>query len=150
MSYTLSNRSRERLTGVHPALIEIIEEGIIESPFDFGIPTFGGLRSEQDQKSLYDKGRTQESLDKGERVVTYTDGVRKKSNHQAKADGYGCAFDIYIYDAETKRASWNVDKLAAVAIHLIKIAQKKNILLIWGGSWTRFKDFPHFEMKKND
>jgi peptidoglycan L-alanyl-D-glutamate endopeptidase CwlK len=149
MTYKLSNTSRERLAGVHPVLIEIIEEGIESSPYDFGIPRFGGLRSESDQKKLYDKGRTKASLDKGERVVTYTDGVRKKSNHQAKSDELGYAFDIYIYDHEKKRASWNVEKLSEVAIHLIKIAQKKNVLLIWGGNWTSFKDYPHFELREN-
>lgn len=148
--YKLSNRSKKRLNGVHPLLIEIIEEGITNSPYDFGIPPFGGLRTVEDQQKLYAKGRTEDSINKGEKPVTYVDGIRKKSNHQAKDDGFGWAFDIYIFDHETKRASWNVEKLSEVALHLIKIAQKKGVLLIWGGNWTRFKDYPHFEMRLNE
>jgi peptidoglycan L-alanyl-D-glutamate endopeptidase CwlK len=145
--YKLSNRSLERLEGVHPLLIEVIKEGIAESPFDFGIPPFGGLRTVEDQQKLYAKGRT---VEVGSKPVTYVDGIVKKSNHQAKADGYGWAFDIYIFDHEKRRACWNVEKLSEVAIHLIKIAQKKGIMLVWGGNWTRFKDYPHFEMVTNE
>lgn len=142
--YRLSRRSKERLNGVLPVIIEIIEEGIKDSPYDFGIPQYGGLRTDQDQQELYAIGRT---VDVGIRKpVTYVDGVNKKSNHQAKEDGYGYAFDIYIYDHVKKKASWNVDKLSAVAIHLIKVAQKKGIELSWGGNWNRFKDYPHFEV----
>lgn len=143
--YNLSKRSRDRLDGVLPILIEIIEEGIVDSPYDFGIPEYGGLRTTKDQQELYAKGRTDFSTHT--RPVTYVDGIRKKSNHQAKDDGYGYAFDIYIYDHELKRASWNVDKLSEVAIHLIKVAQKKGIDLSWGGQWERFKDYPHFEIR---
>lgn len=147
MSYKLSSRSRERISGIHPILIEIIEEGIVDSPFDFGIPAYGGLRTVADQQELYAKGRSEESLNRGEKPVTYTDGIRKKSNHQAKPDGYGHAFDIYIYIHETKKASWNVDKLRQVADHLKKVAAKKGVVLFWGGDWKSFKDYPHFEIK---
>ena len=147
MAYKLSTRSKERISGIHPELIEIIEEGITNSPYDFGIPAYGGLRTIEDQQELYAKGRTEESLNKGEKPITYCDGVTKKSNHQAKPDGYGHAFDIYIFDHETKRASWNIDKLTAVAEHLIKVAASHGIVLSWGGHWTKFKDYPHFEIK---
>ena len=143
--YNLSNRSRERLEGILPILIEIIEEGIADSPYDFGIPQYGGLRTTEDQQQLYAKGRTDFSTHT--RPVTYVDGINRLSNHQAKEDGYGHAFDIYVYNHKTKRASWNVDKLSEVAMHLIKIAQKKGVDLSWGGLWSRFKDYPHFEVK---
>ena len=42
--YKLSKRSRQRLEGIEPVLIEIIEEAIKYSPYDFGIPGYGGLR----------------------------------------------------------------------------------------------------------
>ena len=149
----LSNRSRTRLEGIEPFLIEVLEIGITNSPFDFGIPQYGGLRTSNMQKELYAIGRT---VEVGRKPVTYTDGIRKKSDHQMKENGYGWAFDIYIYIPETKSASWNVDKLEAVAIHLLKVAQKlaeekeeyKGFVLTWGGNWTKFKDYPHFELKK--
>lgn len=142
MAYKLSKRSRGRLDGVSPDIIEVVEEAIVDSPYDFGIPGFGGLRTTEDQQGLYAIGRT---VEMGRKPVTYVDGVNKKSNHQARPDGFGHAFDIYIYDHETKRASWNVDKLSEVAQHIKRVAARKGIVLNWGGDWTRFKDYPHFE-----
>jgi len=155
MAYSLSNRSKSRLEGVHPFLIAVIEEGIKTSPDDFGIPMYGGLRTSADQQHLYAKGRTEESIAKGEKPVTYTDGIRKESNHQIKKSNYGEAFDIYIYDHATSRASWNVERLSNVAIHLIKTSEIikdrhpefKDMVLTWGGNWNKFKDYPHFQIE---
>ena len=153
MGYSLSSRSENRLEGIHPFLIAIINEGLKDSPEDFGIPMYGGLRTTADQQKLYFKGRSEESIAKGEKPVTYTDGIRKKSNHQIK-NGVGMAFDVYIYDHNTNRASWNIERLSSLAIHLIKTSEKlkdkneewKGLNFVWGGNWTRFKDYPHFQI----
>ena len=146
MKYKLSNSGKERIKDILPILIEVIVDSLADEncPDDFGIPQFGGLRTEADQLGLYAIGRT---IEMGRKPVTYTDGVQKKSNHQAKEDGCGHAFDVYIYDHATKRASWNVERLTKLATHIIKIARDKGIKLEWGGNWTRFKDYPHFEYK---
>ena len=65
--YKLSTRSRGRIDGINPILIEIIEEAIKESPFDFGIPEHGGLRTDEEQIEMYAQGRT-----KPGRIVTWT------------------------------------------------------------------------------
>ena len=143
--YKLSNNSKRRIEGIMPILQVIIEKAISapNCPEDFGIPQYGGLRTAKDQLDLYAKGRTDFSTH--QRPVTYVDGVRKKSNHQAKEDGYGHAFDVYIYDHATKKASWNVERLTELANHIIKIAALNDVNLSWGGNWTKFKDYPHFE-----
>lgn len=141
--YKLSKRSIERLEGVAPDMVEVIKDAITNSPYDFGIPQYGGLRTTEDQQELYAKGRTDFSTH--QKPVTYVDGINKKSNHQARQDGYGHAFDIYIYDHETKRASWNIDKLTEVANHIKKVAARHGIVISWGGDWKSFKDYPHFE-----
>lgn len=144
--YKLSKTSSERIKDIHPVLKEIINDAISDAdcPEDFGIPQYGGLRTVKDQQDLYAIGRT---VEMGRKPVTYTDGIRKKSNHQEKEDGFGHAFDVYIYDHATKRASWNVDRLTKLATHLIGIARRKGVKLEWGGNWTKFKDYPHFEYK---
>ena len=50
--YKLSVRSTERLEGINIVLIDIIEKSIVNSPYDFGIPQYGGLRTAEDQKKL--------------------------------------------------------------------------------------------------
>lgn len=130
--YKLSKRSLERLEGVNPILIEIIQEGIKESPFDFGIPNFGGLRTAEEQKQLYDKR------------LSKCDGYKNKSYHQS-----GNAFDIYAY--VDGKASWNRIQLKLIARHLQKVAKEKfNIKLDWGGDFKTFVDMPHFEIKKDN
>ena len=74
---------------VHTQLVNLITEAVKESPFDFRIAQ--GVRTAEYQNSLYQQGRT-----KPGKIVTNCDGIKNKSNHQAKADGYGHAIDIFV------------------------------------------------------
>lgn len=139
MSYKLSKRSWNRLKGVHPKLLCLVEQSIVDSPYDFGIPQYGGLRTVEDQQELYAKGRTKEG-----KIVTYTDGVRRKSNHQAKDNGYGYAFDIYVLI--DGKATWEHKYYKEVADHILGIAETLGYDVEWGGNWTKFKDYPHFQL----
>lgn len=117
MNYRLSQRSLNRLEGVNPILIDILKIAIINSPYDFGIPMWGGLRTAEDQHQLFLRG------------VSQLDGYNKKSNHQS-----GNAFDIYLYI--NGKASWDRNKLEEVARHIQKVAKKEfNTTLRWGGDW---------------
>ena len=127
--YKLSNRSEARLTGVNPLLVDIVREGIKDSPFDFGIPREGGYRSAEDQHVLFLKGASK------------CDGYKNKSYHQT-----GNAFDIYGY--VDGKATWNVLILTEIARHLQKVAKDCfNVSLEWGGDWRNFSDKPHFQIK---
>jgi len=126
--YKLSKRSYERLNGVNAILIAILTEAIKESPYDFGIPRSGGLRTAEFQNELYKKGKSQ------------LDGYNKKSYHQS-----GKAFDIFAY--VDGKASWDRDKLTAIARHIQKVAKEQfDTELTWGGDWKNFVDMPHFQI----
>lgn len=126
--YKLSKRSYERLNGVNAILIAILTEAIKESPYDFGIPRSGGLRTAEEQYKLYLKGRSK------------LDGFKKKSYHQS-----GKAFDIFAY--VDGAASWEKEHLTAIARHIQKVAKEDfNISLEWGGDWKTFVDMPHFQI----
>jgi peptidoglycan LD-endopeptidase CwlK len=129
--------SIERLKGVNPILVEILTEAHKTSPHRFEIPRDGGLRTTERQQELYSYGRT----DKSRKIVTYTDGVVKKSIHQS-----GNAFDIFILLPNGK-ASWDKKLLTETARHIQKVAKEKfNVNLTWGGDWVKFKDMPHFQL----
>jgi len=116
--YALSKRSLGRLEGVNPTLIAILEEGVKHSPYDFGIPQHGGLRTAEDQHYLFLSKKSTK------------DGYEKKSKHQS-----GNAADIYLYI--DGRASWNKDKLEEVWLHLKDIAEECfDATLRWGGDWN--------------
>ena len=126
--YKLSKRSYERLNGIDAILVAILTEAIKESPFDFGIPRNGGMRTAKEQNELYKKGRSR------------LDGYKNKSYHQT-----GKAFDIYAYvDGD---ASWEKEHLTAIARHIQKVAKEQfNTKLTWGGDWKSFVDMPHFQI----
>jgi peptidoglycan L-alanyl-D-glutamate endopeptidase CwlK len=136
MTYKLSKNSRARLQGIKPVLIEIIEAAIVNSPYDFGIPQDGGLRTAYRQNEMYAQGRT-----KAGKIITWVDGMKKRSRHQD-----GDAFDIYAF-VEGK-ASWDIQHLTAIARHLQAVALTFGVELEWGGDWTKFSDFPHLQISR--
>lgn len=127
--YKLSKRSLSRLEGIEPDLIELLKEAIKTSPYDFGIPREGGLRTAEDQHILFLKGASK------------CDGYKRKSKHQL-----GLAFDIYGY--VDGKPTWDKIILTNIAYHILMVAASMGIKLTWGGNWKNFKDMPHFEIKK--
>jgi peptidoglycan L-alanyl-D-glutamate endopeptidase CwlK len=128
--YKLSKTSRSRIEGIEPVLIDIIETAIKDSPFDFGIPKFGGMRTDEEQEEMFAQGRT-----KPGRIVTWTLNSYHKS---------GKAFDIYAYVGGAK---WDMKYLEPIARHLQKVALEQFCIeLEWGFDlWG--KDGAHFQIK---
>lgn len=135
-----SKRSLDALQGVHPNLILVMMDAICNSPVDFTI--IEGVRTTVRQQELYAHGRT-----KSGSIVTYADGVKNKSNHQPKADGYGHAVDIYPYHSGKVQFN-DVASLKKIADHIKAVAKRMGIKITWGGDWKRPYDPPHFELSK--
>ena len=132
--YNLSSTSKRRIVGIKPVLIDILLEGIKDSPYDFGIPLDGGLRTKERQEYLYSIGRTTE-LDR--KPITWT----TKSYHIT-----GKAFDIFAY--VDGKATWEHKYYEPIARHLQKVAKDLFCIeLEWGGDFKRVKDLPHFQIK---
>lgn len=132
-----SKRSLDNLKGVAPDLVKLMTEAIKDSPVDFTITE--GVRTTARQQELF----------KQRPKVTNADGIKNKSNHQAKADGYGYAVDLYPYyngsvQVQDKEV---IPKLKEIAIHIKAVAKCLNIKIEWGGDW-KFYDPPHFELKR--
>ncbi len=138
-----SKRSTDNLIGVHPDLVKVMEESIKTTPVDFTIVE--GVRTLERQQKLYAQGRTE----KGNKV-TNADGVKNKSNHQVKPDGYGYAVDVYPYVDGSVRVSekYVIPKLKEIADHIKSIAKKLSVTVVWGGDWKNPYDPPHFELKR--
>ena len=140
--YKLSNRSRNNLNGVHPLLVQALENAIINSPVDFTVVC--GIRTAKEQAELYAQGRTAPGP-----IVTNCDGLKKKSNHQAKADGYGYAVDIYPFFEGKVQVNHKdtVKCLIQIAKHIKTCCFAMGVSIEWGGDWEKLKDYPHFELK---
>ena len=136
--------STTRLSGVHPVLVEKVTR-LLKAMEIIGHPMLvtDGLRSTDQQQALYAQGRT-----KPGKIVTWVDGINKKSNHQAKKDGYGyavdCCFLVDIDGDGPDDPSWSDshpwELYGAIA---------RALGLEWGGDWESFKDRPHIELRAN-
>lgn len=135
MAYKLGTRSKNNLKGVHPDLVKVVEKAIGLTTQDFTV--IEGVRTTKRQQELYAQGRTAPG-----NIVTNADGVKKKSNHQAKADGYGHAVDIVPYPVD-----WDsISKFDNIAVAMKLAACELGVDIVWGGDWKNFKDYPHFEL----
>ena len=128
--YQLSDRSLNRLGGVDPRLVEVIKKAITLTKVDFGIPEYGGLRTVEEQKKLFQTGRSK------------ADGVSRPSYHQT-----GRAVDVYAYI--NGEASWDRCHLSKVANAVLQAANQLGYTVNWGGLWKSFKggDYPHFQIE---
>lgn len=133
-------RSLDNLRNVHPHLVHVLCEAVRTAPVDFTITD--GVRTLAQQQALYAKGRTTAGP-----KVTNADGVRSVSNHQAKADGYGYAVDLYPYVGGAVDVNDRGGNLPRIAAHIKSVAAQLGYRVEWGGDWKTFKDMPHFELK---
>lgn len=138
--YKLNQKSLDKLETCHPDLRILAKEAIKDSPYDFGISY--GHRSAKEQKELYDKGRATKG-----NIVTYCDGIIKKSKHNYYPS---LAFDIICY--VNGKITWENSVYVEVGTHIMEVAEKLfeedkiSNRISWGGSWHRFKDWPHFQI----
>jgi peptidoglycan L-alanyl-D-glutamate endopeptidase CwlK len=140
MKYTLSNRSLNNLTGVHPALVKVVKRAIEITEQDFVV--IEGLRTQARQDELWAQGRTKPGP-----IVTWT---KDASSHGIQEDGLGYAVDIAPYPVD-----WNdLKKFDAIAKAMFTAAEEFGVRLRWGADWNMNgtprergeSDSPHFEL----
>jgi peptidoglycan L-alanyl-D-glutamate endopeptidase CwlK len=120
---TLNVRSRERMKGVHPDLVGVIEHAAEIAPGTFIVTE--GLRTPDRQYQLYVSGASK------------TLNSRHLTGH---------AVDLAALVDGRVRWDWPLyHKLAAV---VKQAAYERNVPLIWGGDWTSFPDGPHYELNR--
>lgn len=125
MTYTLSKKSRDRLVGVHPDLVKVVERAIKITEIDFAV--LEGVRSKTRQEHLVKAGASQ----------------TMRSRHLT-----GHAVDLGAYVAGSVRWDWPLYHKLAVAVK--QAAAELQIPIEWGGDWTTFKDGPHWQLPWKD
>lgn len=124
MAFKFSNKSIERLSGVHPDLQRLFNEAITDSPYDFSITE--GLRTLERQKELVEA---------------------KKSTTMNSRHLTGKAVDIAVF--VDGKLSWELKYYKEVAEHIKALSKLMQIPIVWGGDWKSFVDGPHFELDRN-
>ncbi len=121
--FKLGKRSVERLQGVHPDLVKVVERAIEMSPVDFTV--LEGLRSPERQQTLVASGASQ------------TLNSRHITGH---AVDLGAWVD--------NQVDWSWPLYHKIANAMKAAANELGVAIVWGGDWKTFKDGPHFELDR--
>ena len=122
MPYKLSSRSLQKLSGVHPDLVAVVQRAIEITEQDFSVTE--GLRSLVRQQKLYKEGKSK------------TMNSRHLTGH---------AVDLAPYPL-----SWDWDYFYPIADAMKQAARDLDTPLEWGGDWQSFPDGPHFQLPWRD
>ena len=121
--FKLGKRSIERLQGVHPDLVKVVERAIDLSPVNFTV--LEGLRSPERQQTLVASGASQ------------TLNSRHITGH---AVDLGAWVD--------NQVDWSWPLYTKIANAMKAAANELGVSIVWGGDWRTFKDGPHFELDR--
>jgi peptidoglycan L-alanyl-D-glutamate endopeptidase CwlK len=120
MGYTLGLRSIQKLSGVHPDLVAVVNRAIEITEQDFSV--IEGIRNIQRQRELVARGSSQ------------TMNSRHLTGH---------AVDVAPFPL-----SWDWEYFYPIADAMKAAATELGVELEWGGDWKTFKDGPHFQLSR--
>lgn len=121
MTYRLSQRSEQRLEGVHPDLVKVVRRAIDITEVDFVV--LEGLRTHSRQKQLFASRATR------------TMNSRHLTGH---------AVDLGAFVGGEVRWDWPLYHRIAEAMK--QAARELGVPIEWGGDWRSFKDGPHWQL----
>jgi peptidoglycan L-alanyl-D-glutamate endopeptidase CwlK len=111
MSFKLSQRSLDKLEGVHPDMVKCVKSAIEYTKVDFGV--ICGMRTEEEQKELVAKGASK----------------TMRSKHLT-----GHAVDLMAYLGS--RASWELNLYDDIADAMAQASKEHNVPIKWGAAWS--------------
>jgi len=111
MAFKLSSRSMKKLKGVDEGIVAVVKDAISITKVDFGV-TFG-LRTLEEQKKLYESGRSQ----------------TMKSKHLE-----GRAVDLVAYFGSD--ISWELNVYDDICDAMAEAARKNDVAIKWGAAWS--------------
>jgi peptidoglycan L-alanyl-D-glutamate endopeptidase CwlK len=129
MRSPLSTRDRQRLVGVHPDLVRVVERARLAVPFI----VVEGLRTKERQAQLVKAGASR------------TMNSRHLTGHAVDLaywldDGNGVP--------EQGEVRWDWPLARKLADAMRAAAREEGVALVWGGDWPSFPDGPHFELDR--
>lgn len=129
-TFQLSQRSLDRLVGVHPDLAEIVQLAIQRTTVDFTVVE--GVRTLERQREYVARGASQTMA----------------SYHLPQADGLSHAVDLApLIDGVIPWSNWQA--FAGLAQVVKACAAELGVPVEWGGDWKTLKDGPHFQIPRS-
>ena len=121
MTYILSQKSLDKMKGLHPDLVKVVKRAIELTTVDFTVDET--LRTVERQKELVAKGASQ----------------TMKSRHLT-----GHAIDLYAL--KNGGVVWELPLYKEIAKAMLQAAKELGVDLEWGGNWKTLVDGPHFQL----
>lgn len=123
MGFRLSERSLQRMAGVHPRLTALVKEAAALTPVDFIVVE--GLRTPERQAALIRAGASR----------------TRASRHLT-----GHAVDVAaLVDGQVR---WDWPLYPRIASAFKAAAVRQGTPVVWGGDWPTLRDGPHFELDR--
>ena len=116
MTFRLSQRSLDRLEGVHPAMTGVVERAIQLTDVDFGVTQ--GVRTLDEQKANVAAGRSQTMA----------------SKHLLQDDGFSHAVDVVAYVGSD--VSWELNMYDNICDAFKTAAEEVGCSVKWGAAWS--------------
>ena len=116
MAFKLGNRSKQKLEGVHPDMVAVVERAIELTKVDFGV-TYG-VRTIEEQEKLVASGRSQ----------------TMKSKHLIQDTGYSHAVDVVAYDGSD--VVWEINVYDDICDAFKEAAIEQGVAIKWGAAWS--------------
>ncbi|WP_339248272.1 M15 family metallopeptidase [Paenibacillus sp. FSL R10-2796] len=134
----VKSKSSKRLVGLHPFVLAAATV-LIERCYVRGVPIVitQGLRTIAEQDALYAQGRTKPGS-----IVTNAKGGYSYHN-------FGLAVDFALLLPNGSSVSWDMNRDYNgnnIKDWIEVVEEAKKLGFDWGGDWTSFKDYPHFQM----
>jgi peptidoglycan L-alanyl-D-glutamate endopeptidase CwlK len=121
MTYSLSQKSLDKLKGVDDKLVRLVKRAIEITTQDFTV--LEGVRSKERQQELFNAGKSQ----------------TLNSKHLI-----GHAVDLGVL--KNGQVTWDKEAYQKLAVCVKQAASELNINIRWGGDFHSFYDGPHFEL----
>jgi len=119
--FILGKRSIQRLRGVHPDLVKVVERAIQITEIDFTV--LEGLRTNARQRQLVLAGAS-------------------KTMNSRHLTGHAVDLGAYV----NRRVRWDWPLYYKIADAMKQAAQELDVDMDWGGDWKSFPDGPHFQL----
>jgi len=114
--FKLSQRSLNKLDGVHPDMVAVVKRAIELTDVDFGV-TYG-VRTVEEQEKLVASGRSQ----------------TMKSKHLIQDTGYSHAVDLVAYDGSD--VVWEINVYDNICDAMAQAAEELEVPIKWGAAWS--------------
>jgi len=116
LTFRLSQRSLDKLEGVHPAMTGVVERAIQLTKVDFGVTQ--GVRTLEEQKANVAAGRSQTMA----------------SKHLLQDDGFSHAVDVVAYIGSD--VSWELNLYDDICDAFAEAATETGASIKWGAAWS--------------